>query len=61
MPWASQKQRGKLYAMLARGEIGKATVDEFDRASKGKKLPMRAGKRGILSQLYKGKKGMAHE
>lgn len=30
--------------MLARGEISKKTVDEFDRASKGKKLPEKVKK-----------------
>ncbi len=39
MPYKSQAQRGKFHAMEAEGKISKATVDEFDQASKGKKLP----------------------
>lgn len=39
MPYKSALQRRKFHAMLAKGEIDKATVDEFDQASKGKKLP----------------------
>jgi hypothetical protein len=31
--------------MLSRGEISAKTVAEFDRASKGKKLPKRIGKK----------------
>ena len=41
MPYKSEKQRKKFHAMLKRGEISKEVVDEFDRASKGKKLPER--------------------
>jgi hypothetical protein len=39
MPYKSDAQRRKFHAMLNRGEIDKATVDEWDQASKGKKLP----------------------
>lgn len=41
MPYKSDAQRRKFHAMLERGEIKKSTVDEFDKASKGKKLPER--------------------
>ncbi len=41
MPYKSQAQRGKFHALEAEGKISKATVDEFDRASKGKKLPVK--------------------
>ena len=44
MPYKSDSQRKKFHAMLERGEISKAVVDEFDAASKGKKLPERAKK-----------------
>lgn len=44
MPYKSEAQRKKFHAMLKRGEIGAATVAEFDRASKGKKLPARVKK-----------------
>ena len=39
MPYKSEAQRGKFHAMEERGEISKKTVDEFDKASKGMKLP----------------------
>ena len=45
MPYKSEAQRKLFHAMLSRGEISKKTVKEFDRASKGKKLPAKK-KRG---------------
>jgi hypothetical protein len=45
MPYKSQAQRKKFHAMLSRGEISAKIVAEFDRASKGKKLPKRIGKK----------------
>lgn len=44
MPYKSDAQRKKFHAMQARGEISASTVAEFDRASKGKKLPERVKK-----------------
>ncbi|MGH6802586.1 MAG: hypothetical protein ACREC3_04375 [Methyloceanibacter sp.] len=41
MPYKSDAQRRKFHAMLKRGEISASTVDEYDKASKGKKLPER--------------------
>ena len=43
MPYKSKAQQRKFHAMEARGEISKATVDEFDQATKGqyKNLPDR--------------------
>jgi len=41
MPYKSGAQRKKFHAMEKRGEISSATVAEFDKASKGKKLPAR--------------------
>lgn len=41
MPYKSEAQRKKMHAMMDRGEIEPSTVHEFDRASKGKKLPAR--------------------
>jgi hypothetical protein len=40
-PYASQAQRRKFHAMENRGEISHATVAEWDKESKGKKLPER--------------------
>jgi len=45
MPYKSDAQRRKFHAMLKRGEIGKKTVAEYDRASKGKNLPERITKK----------------
>ena len=40
MPFKSQAQRGKFYAMRSRGEISAKTVKHFEDATpKGKKLP----------------------
>ena len=38
-PYKSEAQRKKFHALLKEGKIKQATVDEFDKASKGKKLP----------------------
>ena len=48
MPYKSNAQRRKFHAMESRGEISAKTVAEFDRASKGKKLPekVKKSKRG---------------
>lgn len=45
MPYKSDKQRKFFHAAAERGEISKATVAEWDRASKGKKLPEKAPKK----------------
>jgi hypothetical protein len=44
MPYKSLAQAGKFHEMLKRGQISKKTVDEFDHASKGMKLPKRVKK-----------------
>jgi len=44
MPYKSQAQAGKFHEMLKNGEIDKATVDEFDKASKGLSLPKKVKK-----------------
>lgn len=41
MPYKSKAQQAKFHAMLSEGKISKKVVDEFDKASKGKKLPER--------------------
>lgn len=45
MPYKSDAQRRKFHAMQARGEISSKTVAEWDKASKGKKLPERVKKK----------------
>ena len=41
MPYKSKAQRGKFHALLKQGKISAATVEEFDKASAGKRLPER--------------------
>jgi len=50
MPYASEAQRRKFHAMLERGEISEQTVKEWDKASKGKKLPERVKKKASYAQ-----------
>jgi hypothetical protein len=45
MPYKSDAQRKKFHAMEARGEISPKVVKEFDKASKGKKLPAKVKKK----------------
>lgn len=45
MPYKSKAQRKKFHVMEKRGEISPAVVAEYDKASKGKKLPERAPKK----------------
>src|SRR5512136_2201594 len=44
MPFKSKAQRRKFYAMANRGEISHAKVKEWERHTKGKKLPERVKK-----------------
>jgi hypothetical protein len=41
MPYKSNAQRRKFHSLLEKNEISKTVVDEWDKASKGKKLPER--------------------
>jgi hypothetical protein len=41
MPYQSEAQRRKFHELLKQGKISKQTVDEFDSASRGLKLPER--------------------
>jgi len=45
-PYKSEAQRKKFHAMKERGEISAKTVEHWDKASKGKKLPKRKKPRG---------------
>lgn len=45
MPYKSNAQRRYFHAAEERGDISASTVEEFDKASKGKKLPERVGKK----------------
>lgn len=53
MPYKSDAQRKFFHAALKRGEISKKTVDEYDRESKGKKLPKKV-KYKKLEKIMKG-------
>ena len=53
MPYSSNAQRRYFHAALAKGEISKKTVDEYDKASKGKKLPEYANKKKKFNKLKK--------
>ena len=39
MPFQSQAQRKKFYAMASKGEISKETVDKWEKETGKKKLP----------------------
>ena len=58
MPYQSAAQRRYFHAAEARGEISPETVKEFDKASKGKKLPEKVSKKRFskLKQMWKGGK-----
>jgi len=45
MPYKSNVQRRAMNAKAASGEISQSVVDEFNAASKGKKLPERVKKK----------------
>lgn len=51
MPYKSKAQAGLFHEMEKRGEISPKTVKEFDKASKGKKLPQYAKKKSPYSKL----------
>lgn len=58
MPYKSDKQRKFFHAAEERGDISKKTVNEFDKASKGKELPEYAPshKFSKLKKYLKGEK-----
>jgi len=45
MPYKSKAQQKKFHAMEKKGEISSKVVKEFDKASKGKKLPEKVKKK----------------
>lgn len=53
MPFKSQAQRRKFYAMANRGEISKGEVKKWERETGDKKLPERVGKKeGALLSAF---------
>ena len=47
MPYKSDAQRRKFHAMQNKGEISAKVVKEFDKASKGKKMPERVKTKAV--------------
>jgi len=56
MPYKSEARRKRMNAGCARGEIPQEVCDEFNAASKGKKLPKRVAKRKGKGGKKKGKR-----
>jgi len=56
MPYKSDAQRRYFHAAEARGEISPSTVKEYDKASKGKKLPEKVKKFSRTRKLWMGGK-----
>lgn len=54
MPFKSEAQRKYMNAAAARGEIPKATVNEFNQASKGKKLPEKKSRFKRIKKMMSG-------
>ena len=48
MPYKSDAQRRKFHALEKRGKLSPKVVKEYDKASKGKKLPKRIKKKKKL-------------
>lgn len=55
-PYKSDSQRRFFHAAESRGDIAPSTVKEFDKASKGMKLPERVGKFHNLKKKLKKEK-----
>ena len=47
MPYKSNAQRKKFHVLEKEGKISHETVEEFDKASKGKKLPEKVKKKKV--------------
>lgn len=61
MPFKSEAQRRKFYAMADRGEMPRSKVEEYERATKGE-IPERVtGNRGSRSEGYKERKNMGQD
>ena len=56
LPFKSRSQRRLFYAKLKRGEISKSKVDEWERETKGKKLPERLKKKKTRTTKRKKRK-----
>lgn len=56
MPYASDKQRRYMHWAADHGKIKKSTVEEYDKASKGKDLPEKVDHFKKLKEKFRGKK-----
>ncbi|HNJ38407.1 MAG TPA: hypothetical protein PL071_10390 [Nitrosomonas sp.] len=59
MPYKSDAQRRLFHHLLSKGKIKKETVEEFDKASKGKNLVEHLAYGGIAGDVYED--GAAHD
>jgi hypothetical protein len=57
-PYVSEAQRKKFHSLLEQGKIDKKTVDEYDAASKGLKLPDRVKPKVVIKPPLKKVKGL---
>lgn len=51
MPYKSEAQRRKFHQLLKEGKISKNTVNEFDKASKGVKLPQKLSRPRTIREM----------
>ena len=56
MPYKNDAQRKAFHAMADRGEISESTVEEWDEATRGKKLPPGPKKKPPLQKWAESKK-----
>lgn len=55
MPYASKAQRRKFHALHKEGLISSEVLAEYNKASKGKKLPARVKKKKVVKKKSKKK------
>jgi hypothetical protein len=58
VPFKSNSQKRKFYAMMGEGEISKKVVEEYEKETKGKRLPekVKAKKKKNTKMKKEGKK-----
>lgn len=54
MPYKSKAQEKKFHILEKEGKISPATVKEWDKASKGKKLPAKKGGGKVGGPMFEG-------
>ena len=53
MPFKSEAQRRKFYALKKKGKMSQATIDRWEEETKGKKLPKRVKKKSPKKKTKK--------